>query len=78
MSSIRKTKKAMKKSNGFFTVVVDNGMCFCTSDGRTIVLSGTHAFEWQVTIAGENSLTVIKFANRVKATKEFNKYRRKR
>lgn len=46
--------------------------------GRTIVLSGTHAFEWQITIVGENSLTVIKFANRVKATKEFNKYRRKR
>lgn len=36
--------------------------------GRTIVLSGTHAFEWQVTIVGENSLTVIKFVNRVKAT----------
>lgn len=46
--------------------------------GRTIVLSGTRAFEWQITIVGENSLTVIKFANRVKATKEFNKYRRKR
>lgn len=46
--------------------------------GRTIVLSGTHAFEWQITIVGEDSLTVIKFANRVKATKEFNKYRRKR
>lgn len=46
--------------------------------GRTIVLSGTHAFEWQITIVGENSLTVIKFANRVKATKEFNKYKRKR
>ena len=26
MSSIRKTKKAMKKSNGFFSVVVDNGI----------------------------------------------------
>lgn len=46
--------------------------------GRTIVLSGTHAFEWQITIVGENSLTVIKFANRVEATKEFTKYRRKR
>lgn len=46
--------------------------------GRTIVLSGTHAFEWQITIVGENSLTVIKFANRVEATKEFNKYKRKR
>ena len=46
--------------------------------GRTIVLSGIHAFEWQITIVGENSLTIIKFANRVEATKEFNKYRRKR
>ena len=33
MSSIRKTKKAMKKSNGFFSVVVvDNGMVFCISE----------------------------------------------
>lgn len=32
MSSIRKTKKAMKKSNGFFSVVVDNGMVFCVSE----------------------------------------------
>jgi len=46
--------------------------------GRTIVLSGIHAFEWQVSIIGNNSLTIIKFANRVEATKEFNKYRRKR
>lgn len=29
MSSVRKTKKIMKKSNGFFTVIVDNGMGFC-------------------------------------------------
>ena len=48
MSSIRKTKKAMKRSNGFFTVVVDNGMCFCVSEWYT--------FEWQITIVGENSL----------------------
>lgn len=32
MSSIRKTKKAMKKSNGFFTAIMDNGMCFCTAE----------------------------------------------
>ena len=32
MSSIRKTKKAMKKSNGFFSIVVDNGMVFCVSE----------------------------------------------
>lgn len=46
--------------------------------GRTIVLSGTHAFEWSVMIANKHSLTIIKFANRVEATKEFNKYKRKR
>lgn len=36
MSSIRKTKKAMKKSNGFFTVVMDNGMYFCTTEWYTL------------------------------------------
>lgn len=46
--------------------------------GRTIVLSGTHAFEWQIAIVTSTSLTIIRFANRVEATKEFNKYRRKR
>lgn len=35
MSSIRRTKKAMKKSNGFFTIVVNNGMCFCVSEWYT-------------------------------------------
>ena len=36
MSSIRKTKKAMKKSNGFFTVVMNNSMCFCTTEWHTL------------------------------------------
>ena len=36
MSSIRKTKKAMKKSNSFFTAVMDNSMCFCASEWDTI------------------------------------------
>ena len=36
MSSIRKTKKAMKKSNGFFSVVVDNGIIFCVSEWYTL------------------------------------------
>lgn len=36
MGSIRRTKKVMKKSNGFFTVVVDNGMCFCVSEWYTL------------------------------------------
>lgn len=26
----------MKKSNGFFTVRVDNGMCFCVSEWYTL------------------------------------------
>lgn len=47
--------------------------------GRTIVLSGTHAFEWQITVLEiNNSLTIIKFSNRVKATKEFNKYKKRK
>lgn len=29
---IRKVKKAMKNSNNFFTAVMDNGMCFCSSE----------------------------------------------
>lgn len=44
--------------------------------GRTIVLSGTHAFEWEVIIIDNNSITAIRFTNRVKATKEFNKYKK--
>ena len=36
MSSIRKTKKAMKKSNGFFTAVMNNSICFCASEWDTI------------------------------------------
>lgn len=46
--------------------------------GRTIVLSGTHAFEWSIAIISNDTMTVIQFANRIEATKEFNKYRRKR
>lgn len=36
MSNIRKTKKAMKKSNGFFSIRVDNGMIFCASEWYTL------------------------------------------
>lgn len=36
MSSIRKTKKAMKKSNGFFSVRMYNGMIFCVSEWHTL------------------------------------------
>ena len=37
MSSIRKIKKAIKKSNGFFSVVVANpSMVFCASEWQTL------------------------------------------
>ena len=36
MRSIRKTKKSMKKSNGFFTAVMYNNICFCASEWDTI------------------------------------------
>ena len=36
MSSIRKTKKAIKKSNGFFSVVVNTSMVFCVSEWQTL------------------------------------------
>lgn len=46
--------------------------------GRTITLCGTHAFEWSIAITTNNSITIIQFQNRKLATKEFNKYKRKR
>lgn len=42
--------------------------------GRRIILTGTHAFEWWITIIDRNSVTSIRFINRVEAKKEFNKY----
>lgn len=44
--------------------------------GRTIVLSGIHAFEWRVTILERKNMTILEFKNRVEATKEFNKYKK--
>lgn len=46
--------------------------------GRKIILSGIHAFEWEVSILHNDSLTTIKFADRIEATKEFNKYKIKK
>ena len=36
MSSIRKTKKVLKNSKGFCTIVCKNGMCDCISEWNTI------------------------------------------
>lgn len=46
--------------------------------GRTVSLFGTHAFEWSIVIASDNSITVQTFKRGDIARKEFNKYKRKR
>ena len=46
--------------------------------GRTISLFGTHAFEWSIVIASDNSITMQTFSKGDVARKEFNKYKRKR
>lgn len=47
--------------------------------GRTVSLFGTHAFEWSIVIASDNSITMQTFKRRGDiARKKFNKYKRKR
>lgn len=46
--------------------------------GRTVSLFGTHAFEWSIVIASDNSITMQTFSKGDVARKEFNKYKRKR
>lgn len=46
--------------------------------GRTVSLFGTHAFEWSIVIASDNSITMQTFSKGNVARKEFNKYKRKR
>lgn len=46
--------------------------------GRTASLFGTHAFEWSIVIASDNSITMQTFSKGDVARKEFNKYKRKR
>lgn len=46
--------------------------------GRTVSLFGTHAFEWSIVIASDNSITMQTLSRRDVARKEFNKYKRKR
>lgn len=53
-------------------------MAFTDPIGRVIILSGIHAFEWTVTVFSGSAMTTITFSNRAEATKEFNRYRRKR
>lgn len=53
-------------------------MAFTDSIGRVVILSGIHAFEWQVTIFSDSVMTTISFPSRKEALKEYNRYRRKR
>lgn len=46
--------------------------------GRTVSLFWTHAFEWSIVIASDNSITMQTFRKGDIARKEFNKYKRKR
>lgn len=46
--------------------------------GRTIVLSGQHAFEWTITICTRTTMVTTKYPNGNKARKEFYKYKRKK
>jgi hypothetical protein len=46
--------------------------------GRTIVLSGQHAFEWTITICTKTTMVTTKYPNGKKARKEFYKYKRKK
>lgn len=46
--------------------------------GRTVSLFGTHAFEWSIVIASDNSITMQTFRRGDIARREFSKYKRKR
>ena len=46
--------------------------------GKTVSLFGTHAFEWSIVIASDNSITMQTFSKGDVARKKFNKYKRKR
>lgn len=45
--------------------------------GRDLILTGTHAFEWSISIISKDSIVKMEFRNRTEATKEFNKYRKR-
>lgn len=48
------------------------------SIGRTISVTGKHAYEWSIIIELDNKITITTFSNREQAIKEFNnKYNHK-
>lgn len=46
--------------------------------GRTVALFGKHAFEWEIVLEEDGRTIIWSFKSRIDATREFNKYKRKR
>lgn len=42
---------------------------------QTIVLTGTHSFEWSVVVESPNKVVITTFKKRKSAINEFNKYK---
>lgn len=66
----------MKKKRIYHKNKCENRVRVSAKDklGRTIVLTGRHAFEWNVTIINFCGTTTTEFKNRTAAYREFNRY----
>ena len=45
--------------------------------GRQIIITGTYAYEWSVTIKGNTSVTSMRFKTRIEAVKLINELKRR-
>ena len=45
--------------------------------GRTIIVTGTYAYEWSVTIKSRTSVTSMRFETRIKAVKLINELKKR-
>lgn len=70
----------MKKKHIFHREQCENRMrdSFTDMFNRLIVLSGTHAFEWSITICEGDRITKMTYSCRKDARKEFEKYKKLR
>jgi hypothetical protein len=70
----------MKRTHTFHKENCNNNIRNSITDilGRTVVLSGIHAFEWKITIISGTCMTTQEFNGRKEATKEFNKFKRRK
>ena len=51
---------------------------FCTERwGREIIVTGTHSYEWSITIRSHISITSIRFRTRIEAVKLINELKRR-